>query len=64
MTQKADLYNALKATGAQLTTTYARYKVEDLQAELKAVGVQQPEPEPAPEHPQICLLYTSDAADD
>jgi hypothetical protein len=45
MSQKADLYNALKASGAQLTTSYARYTVDELQEELQAAGVYEPLPE-------------------
>jgi hypothetical protein len=45
MTEKSDLYNALKASGAQLTTTFAHYKVVDLKRELAAAGVQMQMPE-------------------
>lgn len=34
MSQKSDLYNALKASGKPLSTSYAHYTVDQLQAEL------------------------------
>ena len=34
MSQKSDLYNALKASGKPLTTSYALYTVDQLEAEL------------------------------
>jgi hypothetical protein len=65
MTQKSDLYNALKATGAPLTTDFAHYKVADLERELKAAGAQRPEPMPEPEMPDLVLpeMTTSNSAE-
>jgi hypothetical protein len=37
--RKPELFNMLKATGAPLTTTYTKYKIEDLEHELAALGV-------------------------
>jgi hypothetical protein len=48
MTEKSDLYNALKASDAPMTTTYASYTVAELRDELRAAGIDVPEPE-APE---------------
>jgi hypothetical protein len=45
MSQKSDLYNALKASGAPLTTPYTHYTVALLQQELAAAGQPPPEPE-------------------
>jgi hypothetical protein len=48
MTEKSDLYNMLKDSGAPLTTTYASYTVSELTDELRSAGVEIPEPEPEP----------------
>ncbi|MGV0949423.1 MAG: hypothetical protein ACOYB3_02035 [Azonexus sp.] len=50
MSQKSDLYNALKASGNPLSTSYALYTVDQLQAELAfyQVPVVTIEDEPAP----------------
>lgn len=51
MSLKSDLYNALKASGNPMSTDYAHYTVDQLEAELAFYGVkpepkQEPEPEP------------------
>jgi len=47
--RKPELYNLLKATGAPLSTTYTKYKIEDLEAELSSLGVDfSSDSEPAP----------------
>jgi hypothetical protein len=53
MSQKSDLYNALKASGHPLSTTYALYTVDQLQAELAfyQVPVVTIEEKPEPEAP-------------
>lgn len=43
MSQKSDLYNALKASGKPLSTSYALYTVDQLQAELAFYQVPTPE---------------------
>lgn len=53
-TRKPELYQLRKATGEPLTTDYARYTTQLLEAELTALGVDiaaslQPEPIPAPQ---------------
>jgi hypothetical protein len=40
MSQKSDLYNQLKASGKPLSTSYALYTVDQLEAELAYHGVQ------------------------
>ena len=60
MTLKSDLYNIRKDLDVPLTTSYASYTVEELQAELRAAGiqveeVQLPDPEPAVEAPDLLL---------
>lgn len=57
MSQKSDLYNALKASGNPLSTSYALYTVDQLEAELAfyqvPVVVIEDEPMPvAPEAPE------------
>lgn len=60
MTLKSDLYNLLKDSGAELSTTYASYTVEELLADLKTAGIQVeeiqlPDQEPPVAGPDLIL---------
>lgn len=58
MSQKSELYNQLKNSGRPLTTSYALYTVEQLQAELGISGQQAaPAPAAAPPQPDLNALY-------
>lgn len=65
MTLKSDLYNIRKDLSIPLTTTYASYTVEELQAELAAAGVlvediQLPDSEPPVDEPMPDLMLPDD----